>query len=387
MTRAGVYLDYNASGLVRPQAAEAVADALARGGNPSSVHQLGRAARRTVEQAREQVAALAGAEPSQIIFTGGGTEANNQAILGAAVSRVIISAIEHDSVHEMAFAGPFETDVVPVNGDGVADAEALARLLTSGDERPTLVSVMLANNETGVIQPVQTIAEVAHSAGALVHCDGVQAAGKIAVDFKDLGVDMLSLSGHKIGGPQGIGALIVRAGLDLAPLLHGGKQERGHRSGTENVPGIAGFGAAAKVARESLGEFTQLAALRDRLESRVRDFAPDAPVHGANGPRLPNTSCLSMPGVSSETQVIAFDLEGIMVSAGAACSSGKVQASGVLTAMGAPEREVESAVRVSLGWASTPADVDRFVAAWSALHERLCSGEATPAAMRSACHG
>ena len=370
MTGTPVYLDYNASALIRPEAEAAVARAMAAGGNPSSVHGLGRAARRTVEAAREKVARLVNARPEDVIFTGGGTEANNLAISGSAAARLVISSVEHDSVREAAAARPIEPSILATGSDGVVDIGSLSALLES-DNTPALVSVMLANNETGAIQPVESVAEIAHARGALVHCDAVQAAGKVAVDLADLDVDMLSLSSHKIGGPQGVGALILRRGVALAPALHGGGQERGRRSGTENVPGIAGFGAAAEVALASLPESGALALLRDRLEARIRDLAPEACVHAAEAPRLPNTSCLSMPGVASETQVVAFDLDGVMISAGAACSSGKVDPSGVLTAMSIGEELTASAIRVSLGWATAEQDVERFLAAWEALYRRL----------------
>ncbi len=372
---APIYLDYNASAPVRPEVAAVVSAVLECGGNPSSVHQWGRRARQTVEHARAHVAALVGADPASVIFTGGGTEANNMAIFGAPAGRILISAIEHDSVRETASASPVAREIIPVDISGAVNVGALEELLKA-QTGPALVAVMLANNETGAIQPFRAVADIARAHGATVHCDAVQAAGKIAVDMVDLGADTLSLSAHKIGGPQGVGALIARPGLDLEPMMHGGRQERGRRSGTENVAGIAGFGEAARLARRGLDDYAGLEVLRDRLESRVTDRAPDARVHGAGGPRLPNTSCLSMPGVASETQVMAFDLEGVMISAGAACSSGKVHASDVLTAMGTPPAEAASAIRVSLGWATTAGDIERFTEVWLALYDRLAAREA-----------
>lgn len=361
------YLDYNATAPVRSEAAEAVAAALAAGGNASSVHGPGRAARRRLEDARDAVAALVGAVPSEVVFTSGGTEANALALRGTGAARLLVSAVEHDSVLRNA---P-EAAIVRVDGNGVVDLAALERLLR---ESPSgaLVSVMLANNETGVIQPIAEIAHLARAHDALVHCDAVQAAGKIAVDIAALGVDMVSLSAHKLGGPQGVGALILRERVALRPLFGGGGQESGRRAGTENLPGIAGFGAAAATALLELqaGASARVAALRDRLESAVRRAAPQAVIHGAGAARLPNTSCIGLPGVAAETQVMALDLAGVAVSSGAACSSGKVRTSHVLGAMGVAAAEAGSAIRVSLGWQSTEGDVDRFLAAWGGLAAR-----------------
>jgi cysteine desulfurase len=363
-----VYLDYNATAPLRPQAIDAIAAALRAGGNPSSVHGPGRAARRIVEDARDRVAALVGARPAEVVFTSGGTEANALALSGRGAGRLLVSAIEHDSVLRNA---PGAT-LIPVDGDGVVDLAAVERLLAAAPAGDTLVSVMLANNETGVIQPVAEIAALARARGARVHCDAVQAAGKIAIDMAALGVDMLSLSAHKIGGPQGVGALILRDGVALAPLVQGGGQERGRRAGTENVPGIAGFGAAAVAAGADLatGMPARVAALRDRLEDAVRRAAPQAVIHGTRSARLANTSCIGLAGVAAETQVMALDLSGVAVSSGSACSSGKVRASHVLGAMGLAPDAAGCAIRVSLGWDSTEADIDRFLAAWCGLAAR-----------------
>ncbi|MCW5773615.1 MAG: cysteine desulfurase, partial [Rhodospirillaceae bacterium] len=357
----GAYLDYNATVPVRPEAIAAVSEALAQIGNPSSVHRFGRGARKRVEDARDRIAALVGAAPADIVFTGGGTEANALALAGAGRKRLIVSAIEHDSV--LAAAAALDPDCVklPVTRDGIVELDALERALREigGD---ALLSLMLANNETGVIQPVAMAAQMARAAGALVHCDAIQAAGKIAIDVRALGVDLLSLSAHKLGGPQGVGALYTRPGLTLRPQLRGGGQERGRRAGTENVPGIAGFGAAAVAARRELDGQARVQALRDRLEGEVLARSNRVRIAGAGASRLPNTSCIVLPGVRSETQVMALDLAGVAVSAGSACSSGKVRASHVMTAMGATDEEAASAIRISLGWASVDADVDRFVA-------------------------
>jgi len=362
-----VYLDYNATAPIRPEAAEAVARALAVGGNPSSVHGVGRAARRLVEDAREQVAALVGARPEQIVFTGSGSAANNAALRVVGRERLVVSAIEHDSV--LRAAGD-RAALVPATPAGTVDVAALDRLLMD-DARPALVSVMLANNETGVIQPIAEVVACARRHGALVHCDAVQAAGRIAIDVGSLGVDLLTVSAHKLGGPQGVGALVVADGIELDPLVKGGGQERGRYAGTENVAGIAGFGAAAAVAGAALpAESARLAALRDRLEDGLRAKAPGLHIFGADAPRVANMSCIAMPGIASETQVMALDLAGFAVSAGAACSSGRVQPSHVLRAMGADESAASSAIRVSFGWRSVAADVDGFVAAWTELHRR-----------------
>jgi cysteine desulfurase len=356
------YLDHNATTPVRPEAAAALADALTRGGNASSVHGLGREARLRVEAAREEVAALVGAKSAEVFFTAGGTEANNQALRECARPAAIVSAVEHDSVLK---ARP-DAIPAPVTSDGIVDLAALDALLAG---KNAIVSVMLANNETGVIQPVAEVAALAHSHGALVHCDAVQAAGRIAIEMDALGVDYLTLSAHKIGGALGAGALVAREGVPLAPLIRGGGQERGMRAGTENVPAIAAFGVAARLAREGV-PLAHLSALRDDMERRLLAVCPTARVFGKGAKRLPNTTQISMPGVAAETQVIALDLDGVAVSAGSACSSGRVETPRVLTAMGVDETMAKCAIRISLGWNSTAEDVDRLVAAWRALHER-----------------
>jgi cysteine desulfurase len=356
-----VYLDYNATAPIRPAVVAAMTRAFALCGNPSSVHQFGRTARRQVEEARERVAALVHARPEQVIFTSGGTEANNLALAGTGRDRLVLSAIEHDSVLRTA---P-EAEILPVGTDGIVDLPALAERLAR-DPRPALASVMLANNETGVVQPIAEAAGIARAHGALLHCDAVQAAGKIPVDITALGVDLLSLSAHKLGGPQGIGALVVGDDLALRPLLRGGGQERSRRAGTENVAAIVGFGVAVEEAGAELSAQGRITRLRERLERRVGEAAA-VRIFGLRSPRLPNTSCFAWTAVASETQVMALDLAGIAVSAGSACSSGKVRASHVLRAMGATEQEAGSAIRVSLGWQSTEADIDRFIDAWSRL--------------------
>lgn len=357
-----VYLDHNATTRLRPEALSVVSDMLAMTGNASSVHRNGRLARRAIEDARDQVGALVNANPNDVLFTGGGTEANNLALRGYNADLNLISAIEHPSV--LQACDKFKS--IPVNEEGVVDLTELDKMLSDADGR-VLISVMLANNETGVIQPVSEIVRVAKTHAALVHCDAVQGAGKISVDMGELGVDMMSLSSHKIGGPQGVGALIVKAGLDLEAQLRGGGQEKRKRAGTENVAGIAGFGTAAGSALKKLDAMTHLVMLRDQIISGVRNLV-SVRVYGEAAERLPNTVCLSMPGVTAETQLMAFDLAGVCVSAGSACSSGKIEPSHVLAAMGVDDNEALSAIRVSLGWDNTSADVEQFVDAWGAIY-------------------
>ncbi len=358
-----VYLDHNATAPVRPAAAEAAAEAMRAVGNAASVHRFGRDARRRVETAREQVAGLIGAEPAQVVFTGGGTEANNTVLSAHAGERVLVSAVEHDSVRRVL---P-HAEALPVDAAGRVDLDGL-RAALARPPRPGLVSVMRANNETGVIQPVAEIAELAHAYGARVHCDAVQAAGKIPLDVPALGVDLLTLSAHKLGGPQGAGALVIADAAPVPAYLRGGGQERGYRAGTENVPAIAGFGAAAAGAAEDGAHMAALARWRDRMEAEAGARVPDMVVHGAEAPRLPNTSCLGLPGMAAETQLMKLDLAGVAVSAGSACSSGKVHDSHVLTAMGVAEPG--AAIRVSLGWNTREWELDRFLDVWCDLARR-----------------
>jgi cysteine desulfurase len=361
------YLDWNATAPLRPEAVAAMSEALRRSGNPSSVHRRGRAARQIIDRAREPVAALLGdADPSGVIFVSGGTEANHLALLGAGRERVLVSAVEHDSVRHAVPAA----EIIPVGPEGIVDLDSLDRLLGALD-RPALVSVMYANNETGVIQPVAEIGAIARRHGALFHCDAVQAAGKLALEIGAIGADLVTLSAHKIGGPPGVGALVVTGGIELAPLLRGGGQEHRRRAGTENLPGIAGFAAAAAAAE--VAAFDRVAVLRDGLEAQIAAIAPEAVVLGAAANRLPNTSAIAMPGVAAETQVVALDLDGVMVSAGAACSSGKVGPSHVPAAMGVDPEIAASTIRVSLGWSSSEAEIDHFLRAWTALYRR-CRG-------------
>jgi cysteine desulfurase len=360
---ATAYLDYNATVPVRPEVIEAVRTAMAQPGNASSVHRVGRSARHAIETAREAVAALIGASADAVVFTSGGTEANNQAIASVG-GPVLVSSVEHESV--LAAAGDAVRLAVDEHGQvDLADLEE--RLATL---RPALVSIMLANNETGVVQPVAAAASMVRRYGALSHCDAVQAAGKLDVSMAELGVDLLSLSAHKLGGPQGVGALVLGPGVEPRALLRGGGQERRWRAGTENLPGIVGFGRAAELVLADDGWRRRIGSLRDELEAKILALAPSTRIYGRGVWRLPNTSCLAMPGVGNETQLIAFDLEGIAVSTGSACSSGKVGPSHVLAAMGVAPAEAACAIRVSLGWASTEDDTARFVDAWGRLFAR-----------------
>ena len=365
-----IYLDYNATAPIKPEVVTAVSETMMLAGNPSSVHGFGRDVRKRIEDAREQIAALIGCSPPELVFTAGGTEANNTALSGAGRRVLIVSAIEHPAVLRTAEAVAEEHIVLPVDGEGLLDMASLDKALAAhGPE--ALVSVMLANNETGVIQPVAEIAARATAAGALVHCDAVQAPGRIPVSFAGLGVDMMSIAAHKFAGPKGIGALVVRSGLEIAPLIHGGGQERGLRGGTENAAGIVGFGTAAQLAQGDLARAGEIAALRDRLEARLRETEPDVVIFSEGASRLPNTSCLTMPGVQSETQVMGLDLAGVAVSAGSACSSGKVEPSHVLRALGAADAVGGCAIRVSMGWATTEEETERFLGTWRALYAGL----------------
>jgi cysteine desulfurase len=370
MTRARTYLDWNATAPLRPEARAAVVAALDTVGNPSSPHTEGRKARALVEDAREKVAALVGAKPAEVIFTSGGSEANN-AVLRAGWETIFLAGIEHDSVLAPARKAGAELIALPVGADGVVRAQALADRPPAPSPQRTLVSLQLANNETGAVQPVAEVARLAKSRGFSVHTDAVQAAGRIKVEVRVLDVDYLTLSAHKLGGPKGVGALIVREGAHLPPFIAGGGQERRRRAGTENVAAIAGFGAAAEAARRDLAaEAARIAVLRDELEAGVRAITPAALIVAASAGRLPNTSCIALPEASAETLVIALDLAGIAVSAGAACSSGKVGASHVLAAMGLSPEMSRAAIRVSLGRTSSARDVATFLNAWANIAAR-----------------
>lgn len=370
------YLDYNATSPLRPEVREAVVTAFAHDGNPSSVHAEGRAARAAIEEARTKVATLVGARPENVIFTSGGTEANALALAaqaGGASWHCYLSAIEHPSVLSGGRFYPETTTIFPVTPDGVADLSALKTQLEKhkpGGWHP-IVSLMAANNETGAIQPIADAAEIVHEAGGILHCDAVQAAGRIPLDITALGADMVTLSAHKIGGPKGVGALVLAEGARVEPLIKGGGQEGRRRAGTENVLGIVGFGVAATLAAADASKTGEIAKLRDTLEDGVHAIAKDAVVFSDSVPRLPNTSCIAVPGAKAETLVIGLDLAGIAVSAGSACSSGKVEPSHVLEAMGAAPELAHSAIRVSLGFGTRNTDIKAFQVAFGDLIKRL----------------
>jgi cysteine desulfurase len=369
------YLDWNATAPLLPEARAAIERALDVYGNPSSVHAEGRRARAIVETAREQVAALVDARPVEVVFTSGATEAC-ATVLAAPWAAVLIGGIEHDAVLRPVEAAASQRVSVDVASDGRINAPDLAdkAIAAVGEFGPgkVLVALQLANNETGVLQPVAEVTKGAREASALLFTDAAQAAGRIPVDFAALGVDFMALSAHKLGGPKGVGALIIRDGLELPALIRGGGQERRRRGGTENIPGIAGFGAAAEAARTAIADRGRIAHLRDRLEASLLELTPDARIIGAGAERLPNTTCVALSGQSAETVVIRFDLAGFAVSAGAACSAGKIGASHVLMAMGLDEATARSAVRISIGATTTEHDIDRCLAAWReiAAHPR-----------------
>jgi len=364
-----IYLDYNATCPIRPAVIYAVAEAMREVGNPSSVHAAGRGARTVVEKARVQVAALVNSRPRDVVFCGGGTEANNTVLRGAGAASLIISAIEHESTQAAAEQAGVPVFTIPVNAHGVILLDELESLLAEAP-KPALVSVMLVNNETGVIQPVADAAKLAHEAGGRIHTDAVQGAGKLTLDRQALDADYMTLSAHKIGGPQGVGAIVLAPTAPLKAMLVGGGQELSRRSGTENVAGIAGFGVAAIEAMGGLANTQHIAAMRTRLEAGIIAHANDVVIVGAGADRNANTSCIAMPGVKGETQVMHFDRAGICVSSGSACSSGKVKVSHVLNAMGYEDAVAESSIRVSLGYGTQDADIDAFLTAWQAIYNR-----------------
>jgi cysteine desulfurase len=376
-----VYLDWNATTPLRREAREAMAIALDLQGNPSSVHAEGRQARRLVEDARLSISAAIGTLPRNLVFTSGGTEANVLALtqgvrrgFGPPVERLAVSAIEHASV---LAGGRFPADAIAsvgVSRSGVVDLGSLRATLKSGP--PALVSVMLANNETGALQPVEQVADIVHAAGGLLHVDAIQALGKIPFDFNQINADLVTLSAHKAGGPKGVGVLVLADGVaGLEPLMRGGGQEHGRRAGTENVAGIAGFGAATKAAMAVMKtNANRIEALRNRLESGLRQ-TPGIILFSEDVPRLPNTTLFSVPGLKAETAVIGFDLAGIAVSSGAACSSGKVQPSHVLKAMAFGPELAQGAVRLSLGWSTSEEEIDYCLEAWRKLAGTLLRGQ------------
>lgn len=378
--RERVYLDWNATAPLRPEARAAMATAWDIVGNPSSVHNEGRAARGLIETARDVIATSIGADPRNVVFTSGGTEANVLALApglrggdGQPIERLVVSAIEHPSV---LAGGRFAKDRVtyaPVNSLGVVDLDALAELLNA--QPLALVSVMLANNETGAIQPISEIGEIVRDAGGVLHVDAVQAFGKIPIDINILGADIITFSAHKVGGPKGIGALVTSNRIHgLEAATRGGGQEQGRRAGTENVSGIVGFAAAVKAALAPLAaDAHRMKSLQERLETALK-ASSKATIFAADVSRLPNTTLVSAPGLKAETAVIAFDLEGVALSSGSACSSGKVQPSHVLEAMGVPRALAAGALRLSTGWQTSEADIDRCLEAWRKLSGVLVRG-------------
>lgn len=384
------YLDWNATAPVRAEAAEAMLRALLLEGNPSSVHAEGRAARAAIERARAQVADLVGADARRVVFTSGGSEANVFALTPSLglddkrpTLRLLMSATEHPCVREGHRFPAAAAATIPVGADGAIDLDALKAALAEPGEGRKMVSVHFANNETGVVQPIAEIGLICRQADALLHVDAVQAAGKLPIDMTTLGVDVLTISGHKLGGPKGVGAVIF--GSDRIEvrdrLIRGGGQEKAARAGTENVPGIVGFGVAAALAKQELApEAIRQAALRGRLEAGLLALAPDTVIFGAAAPRLPNTSCFATPGVRAETALISLDLSGVSASSGSACSSGKVRASHVLSAMGVPAALAGGALRVSVGRTTTEAHIEHFIAAYAKALAALSGRRAQAAA-------
>nr|WP_274609907.1 cysteine desulfurase family protein [Rhodobium orientis] len=367
------YLDWNATAPLRPEAREAMTAAFDVVGNPSSVHAEGRRAAAILRDARDAVAELVGAASDRVVFTSGGTEANATCVRPDLYDRIIVSAVEHDSVKAAASVDPAKLCVIPVDATGEIDLTALDRLLDETAAERVLVSVMLANNEVGTIQPISEAAELCHAHGAAIHCDAVQAVGKVPVSMAALGVDFLTLSAHKFGGPKGVGAIVCGPAAAVAPLVRGGGQEWRQRAGTENLIGIAGMGAAARAAAAGMDDWTRVAALRDRIEAfvgKLPGVGASAPVLIAPGCRLSNTAAVALPGLKADMMVMTLDLEGVAVSAGAACSSGKVKRSSVLEAMGAPAAIADATIRVSLGWETGDDDVDRFCTAFATLYRR-----------------
>lgn len=379
MTRANTYLDYNASAPLLPDVKAAIVGALEIEGNPSSVHRDGRRARHMIEQARKQIAELIHTDPQNIVFTSGGTEANNLAIDGLIrnklIDRIIFSDIEHPSVREAittwAKAG-IEIVKIKCERSGKVDPELFRRALeASGDKAAsTLVCLMAANNETGVLQDIELVSKITQEFNAYMFSDAVQIVCKMPIHFDQLGIHLMSISAHKFGGPKGVGALVVSKGIDLAPSLRGGGQELRHRAGTENLSGIVGFGEAAKHAAGRFDRWSKTSAQRSEMETRIREIVPTVKIFGGTQERLPNTSCFACSALSAEQLVIAMDLKGFSISAGSACSSGKVATNSVLAAMGVAPEEAAGAIRISLGPETTKEDVQRFVQAWSDFYHK-----------------
>lgn len=375
MNDAKTYLDYAATTPVKPEVKAVVGEAMALHGNASSVHGFGRAAREQVEGARSILAARYKVKPAQVVFTSGATEANNTALQAFRNLPQLVSAIEHPSILQTALNVSDNPQLIRVDGSGVINLNHLEELLKAVNQ-PVLVSIMLVNNETGVIQPVAEAAALAKRYGAIFHCDAVQGAGRIQIDFTALGVDMLSLSAHKLGGPQGVGALLLRDGLSMPSFVHGGTQEMRRRAGTENVAGVAGFGKAVSLIDADLARQNEWAGWRSAFEQRIKAAVPEAIIFGVSSPRVAALSCIAMPNVRNDTQLMAFDLAGLAVSSGSACSSGKVQPSPVLKAMQFDEQTAMSAIRVSFGWASQAGELEKLAEKWIELYQRTAKTRA-----------
>lgn len=361
-----IYLDWNATAKIRPEVLALMVEIMEGVGNASSVHNHGRIARKYVEHARAQVATMCDVDPDQVTFTSGATESINTVHHGYKDKRVLISAIEHPAV----IAAAPHAEKIPVTADGVVDMDAYAKMLNSGTP-PALVSVMLVNSETGVIQPIAEMAKMARAVGAKFHTDAVQGAGRINIFLDKLGVDYISLSAHKFSGPQGVGAVIRRNNTELPKFMLGGGQEKNCRAGTHNTAGIAGMGLAAELALNNMDSYTTLTQMRDDMEQQLRQFSNALKIYGEKSPRVGNTTNIGLNGVPAQTQMMALDLDGISVSSGSACSSGAFKPSHVLTAMGANEDEAKSALRISLGYATTQSDIDAFLSSYKKIIERV----------------
>jgi len=370
------YLDHNATAPLRPEVIDIITQTMRVDGNSLSVHEEGRAAHKIIEDAREQVRSLVNAPVNGVIFTSGGTESIHYALHGAMkphnIKRIFVSAIEHAAVGANASTTGAEVEFIPATSSGLVDLDWLKKRLDGYDAKRDggfLVCLMFANNETGVLQPVVEAAAITHAADGLLYCDAAQAVGKIPVNFVMSGADMMSFTGHKFGGPIGVGALVLSPNLPLEPVMRGGGHEQNRRAGTHNVPGLAGLGKACELARDSLARVSEISALRDQMQEAA--IKAGAQIWGASEERLPGTLCLSAPGFPGATQLMTMDLAGLSVSAGTACSSGKTKPSHVLVAMGASEEEATSAIRVSLGWNSTADDAAAFISEWPKAYARI----------------
>ena len=381
MSQNPVYLDYNATAPLRPESAEAIKRAMTVVGNPSSVHRFGRETRKMMEMAREQVADAIKTDPTHITFVSGATEANNSVLSGSPAKRIFISAIEHDSLLDAAYAltpQGYEVHHIPVSHEGVVDLEWLRKKLYEAPETETLISVMMVNNETGVIQPIEKVVEIAKGHGqSYVHSDAVQALGRIPVDFEALGVDYISLSAHKIGGPAGIGALVYDHDTPLQKYIHGGGQERRRRAGTENFLGAVGFGAAAQACIRDIDRYQMIGEWRDATEQLMAEAVPEAIFFGRSMKRVPNTIQVSLPAIPAEKQLMNLDLSGLSVSSGSACSSGSIQPSHVLSAMGVDPKVAEGALRISAGWDTMESEMKLFGETWIKMANKLLKGRST----------